>query len=67
MLFTIVITAVGTTIAIVAAIVVAMWFDAKPQVRKGIERLLVQCRETEQWDDRSELKLHQWLLGKDEQ
>jgi|GEM_PF-4701962 len=67
MFFTIISTTAVTAISLVTAIGVAMWFEAKPQVRRDIERLLEQCRETEQWDERSELKLSQWLLGTNEE
>ncbi len=39
------------------------WVEHKFRVRKDIDLLLKQCRETENWDDRSELKLIQWTLN----
>lgn len=47
---------------VVATIGAVGWVEYKFRLRKDIEILLTKCRESEIWDDKSELKLIQWML-----
>lgn len=49
-------------LGIVATFAIALWFEYKSRLRKDVEVLLRKCRESENWDDKSELKLTQWML-----
>lgn len=49
-------------LGIAATFVSVLWFEYKSRLRKDIKVLLRQCRESENWDDKSELKLIQWML-----
>jgi hypothetical protein len=44
-----------------------VWVEHKSRVRKDVDLLLKQCRESENWDDKSELKLIQWTLDTPEE
>ena len=63
---TIVITVAATILSIAFAISVPCWFDFKKRLQKDIERLLVECREADNWDEKSESKLFQWMEGVEE-
>ena len=58
---TILISVAATLLSIVGAIIVARWFDSKARVQKDIKQLLIECREADNFDDRSESKLIQWM------
>ena len=51
---------------IAATFATVVWVEYTHRLREDIKLLLKQCREAPAWDDRSELKLGQWLLGADE-
>ena len=50
-------------LSIAATFGAVAWVEHKSRVRKDIDLLLKQCRESEDWDDKSELKLIQWTLN----
>jgi len=49
-------------IGIVGSALVALWFERRSRYLKDIHALLKQCRETDGWGEKSELKLTQWML-----
>ncbi len=53
-------------LGIAATILTVMWVEFVNRMREDIKLILKRCRETPNWDDRSETKLSQWLLGTDE-
>ena len=51
-----------TLVGIVVTWIAASWFDKRHRLIKDIQLILKKCRECENWNDRSEMKLFQWLL-----
>ena len=49
-------------LGIAGTFVAVVWVEHKSRVSKDIDRLLKECRKSENWDDKSELKLIQWTL-----
>ena len=49
-------------LSIVVTIGITIWVGYKSRLRQDIVVLLKRCRDSEEWDDRSELKLFQWML-----
>lgn len=45
-----------------ATLLTVFWVDYKSRLRTDIDVVLRRCRESGTWDDKSELKLIQWLL-----
>lgn len=54
-------------LGIAATFAAVVWVEHKSRVRKDIDLLLKQCRESESWNDKSELKLIQWTLDTPEE
>lgn len=50
-------------VSIEVTIATFVWVEHRHRLREDIKLILKQCRETPDWDDRSEYKLSQWLLG----
>lgn len=48
-------------LGIVATFVTVVWIDFRSRLQKDIGVLLDKCRESQSWNDKSELKLAQWL------
>lgn len=55
-----------TGLAIVLTLAIALYFERKHAYQKDIIGILQKCRGRDQWNDRSELKLFQWMLETDE-
>ena len=62
-------TGIGIVLAILgiaATLGTVMWLEYRQRLQKDIDLLLRECRETENWDDKSESKLIQWMLDTSE-
>ena len=57
---------VCTLIGIDLALFIAWYLEKRRLLQLDIKASLKQCRETEAWDDKSELKVCQWMLYVDE-
>ena len=55
-----------TLIGIDAGLFIAWYFEKRRLLQLDIKAFLKQCRRTESWNDKSELKLCQWMLDIDE-
>ena len=55
-----------TLISIDLTFFIAWYFEKRRLLQLDIKAFLRQCRRTESWNDRSELKLCQWMLHVDQ-